>query len=287
MRLPGSGGAQAAFLPGTASGCIDAPGGALRLVLCLPDEPPPPAGYALIVAPDAGFTFGTLRDVVRLQTGARADTGLPATIVAGLGYPTPDWVDMHRRTTDLTGPASSGPGRAATLRFLEHDLLPALADAYRLDPERRMLLGHSFGGYFALRALADRPGLFSHVVASSPSIWVDPEAVFAGLDALRPPRPVCLMLSAGDEEDAAIARARPGAPPDAERLARLQERHMVARARDAAARLAAVPGLDVRFRLFEGEGHGSVIPAMLSRAVGLLAETPAGPGTGSVPPDSR
>ena len=45
--------------------------------------------------------------------------------------------------------------------------------AYRIDPSDRALLGHSFGGQFALFTLLDHPGFFSRYLVVSPSLWWD------------------------------------------------------------------------------------------------------------------
>ncbi|WP_118134687.1 alpha/beta hydrolase [Oceanicella sp. SM1341] len=273
----GAAGGGPAELPGSEVLPLAGPGGPMRLFLARPPGPPPPQGYALVLALDAAFTFGTLREAALLQSGGAAESGVAKVLVAALGYPTPDWQDMARRETDLTGPeAPPAAGRAATLTFLEHEVLPRIAARAPLDARRRMLLGHSFGGYFALRALADRPGLFSHVVASSPSVWVDPGAVSAGIAGLAAPGPgpVRVLVSVGDEEEAGVALARSGPAPDPARLARLRARHMVPRAREAAAALAARPGIDAAFHLFEAAGHGSVVAPMIARALRLLAGPP-------------
>ena len=49
-------------------------------------------------------------------------------------------------------------------------LRAAAEDGLRVDPSRRTLWGHSFGGLFTLYALLARPGSFARYAAISPSI---------------------------------------------------------------------------------------------------------------------
>jgi len=93
-------------------------------------------------------------------------------------------------------------GAAAFLAFLENDIIPYIDRTYRTQPADRGLLGHSYGGLFALYALEERPGLFQRIVAASPVAGYDHELLFkaarAKLAAL--PHPVRLDLSTGDNE---------------------------------------------------------------------------------------
>ena len=95
------------------------------------------------------------------------------------------------RTHDLTPPADTAPvrlavnardtvtqrfptaGGAAKLRqFITDELAPWVQSKYRTAPYR-ILIGHSFGGLFAIDALATTPRAFNAYVAISPSLWWD------------------------------------------------------------------------------------------------------------------
>jgi hypothetical protein len=133
-------------------------------------------------------------------------------------------------------------GAAAFLEFLEHDVIPFVDRTYRTNQAERGLLGHSYGGLFALYALEQRPGLFNRIVAASPVAGWDHNLLFAGArERLKHlPRPVRLDLSAGDEGDderefmestAAFARLLDELKPG---------------------------GLEYRYTRFPGENHNSV-----------------------------
>lgn len=230
---------------------------AFRILVSVPDAPPPSDGYGIIYALDAGWTFGTLRDAVRMQASRFASSAVKPTVIVAIGWPTPDLIDFDRRGADLIGVAGDVTRRDATLRFIEHQLLPRIEGALPVDPGHRMILGHSFGGAFALQVRAHRPGLFSHVAAGSPSIWTDPEGLFAAATPAGAP----VLITIGELETPEMAEAS-GQPAD--RVARLRARDMHGRAR----RMAAA--LDAQFVEFAGETHGSSVTVFLSRAVGFL-----------------
>jgi uncharacterized protein len=149
---------------------------------------------------------------------------------------------MARRARDFTPTrtpqeANSG-GAAAFLDFLEHELIPFVDRTWRTMPTDRGLLGHSYGGLFAIYSLEQRPALFQRIVAASPSLeWDGRLLLTAARDRLRKlSAPVRLDLSAGDDSDntdstAAFARI----------LAELKP-----------------AGLDYRFTVYRGENHNSV-----------------------------
>jgi len=132
-------------------------------------------------------------------------------------------------------------GAAAFLDFLEREIIPLIDRTYRTIPSDRGLLGHSYGGLFALYALEERPGLFQRIIAASPVAGWDHDLLLkAAAEKLKNlPKPVRLDLSAGDEgfekeladQTAAFAR----------KLGELKP-----------------AGLDYRLTFFPGENHNSV-----------------------------
>jgi hypothetical protein len=71
--------------------------------------------------------------------------------------------------------ATSG-GADVFLRFLVEELIPTIDRAYRTQPYR-ILVGHSFGGLFALHAWQRTPDLFQAYVALDPSVFWDEEVL--------------------------------------------------------------------------------------------------------------
>lgn len=103
--------------------------------------------------------------------------------------------------THLDQEPTSG-GAAAFLAFLEKEIIPFVDRTYRTQPSDRGLLGHSYGGLFALYALEERPGLFQRIVAASPVAAWDHGLLFkaARTKLAAPPHPVRLDLSTGGDE---------------------------------------------------------------------------------------
>lgn len=230
-----------------------------RIVIGWPEMPPPPGGYGAIYAMDAGWTFGSLRDGLHVLGGDGAGQKMRPTVIVAVGYPTPDMTDPARRGHDLTG-----AGRQALLDALCSRIVPQVEARLPVDPAHRMILGHSFGGAFALRAGFERRDLFSHVAAGSPSIWTAPEMILRLTKADPATRPATLVtIGALEDPDRAEAAGH-----DRARIERLRVRDMVGRARAVAQVCAA------RFIEFPGVDHGGALAPFLSEAIRFL-------GTGS------
>jgi predicted alpha/beta superfamily hydrolase len=88
-------------------------------------------------------------------TGEQFTVAMPRQIVVA--------VEHGSRAADL------GNNADAFLRFLTTELLPKIDRDYRTLPFRT-LIGHSRGGWFALRAMCREPKAFPAVIAISPSI---------------------------------------------------------------------------------------------------------------------
>lgn len=271
-------------------------GGTYRVMIARPSVEPPPAGYPVVYALDGNAVFGTLVDVLRGAEIRQALMGSvlggiePAVVVA-IGYPGDAPYDLDRRALDYTPAAPPAPGGAtgrpqpqsggadAFLAFIEDDLKPAIAREFPVDAARQALFGHSYGGLFAMHVLFTRPQAFSTYVASSPSLWWNAgsirheEEAFAAGAAGRS-YDVRVILSVGQYEQRLSPRERAALPPDKadERTRRLRQRAMVDSTAALADRLGVLPGLAVRFRIHEGETHGSVVPIALARAMPLLWE---------------
>jgi predicted alpha/beta superfamily hydrolase len=155
---------------------------------------------------------------------------------------TPDVMALRARdfTPTKTSREAASGGAAAFLDFLEHEVIPFVDRTYRTIPSDRGLLGHSYGGLFAIYALEQRPALFQRIVAASPALSWDNRLLFsAARQKLRElPSPVRLDLSVGDEDEFGFAK-------DTIAFAKLLDELKPA-------------GLNYRFTLYRGENHNSV-----------------------------
>lgn len=254
-----------------------------RILVSLPETPPPAQGYPVLFVLDGNASFPVAALVARTVERRQQVTGQTPPVVVGLGYPGEQDFDYAARRRDYTiaaasaasasaaTPATDGTatpltegGAEAFLDFIEHELKPLLQQRYRLDPGRQALFGHSFGGLLVLQALFTRPTQFSAFLASSPSIWWQERAVLQALPAHVPEcagcRPV-VQISVGALED----RLPPG-QHSPQMKALWASRPMVSEARALAAELQARPDWQGRVSYLElaGEDHGFAwLPALV------------------------
>lgn len=247
-------------------------GSAYRIFVYVPPVPPPARGFPVFYVLDGNAMFATAMESVALQMRRPDVTGVPASVVVGIGYPTETTLDPARRSFDYAPPAATaataGGGADLFVDFLQNEVKPAIEAMSPVDPRRQALFGHSLGGLFVLWTLFNRPDSFRSYSAASPSIWwsdravLASEAKFAGaLKTLR--EPVRLLLTAGSLE-----ASSPAARGDA------HARRMADEASSLANRLTAQGSdrLDVQFVEFADENHASVVPAAISRSVRFASQ---------------
>lgn len=75
-----------------------------------------------------------------------------------------------------------GGGAANFMRFFGEELIPHIDSTFRTH-DYRMLVGHSFGGLFAVHALVHDPDLFDAYIAISPSLQWDEQMLVSQADA--------------------------------------------------------------------------------------------------------
>ncbi|WEK30521.1 MAG: alpha/beta hydrolase [Candidatus Pseudomonas phytovorans] len=234
-----------------------------RLWVGTPNRPAPASGYPVLWMLDGNAALGALDS---RQLGTLADGQAP--VLVAVGYQTDQRIERAGRTYDytpalpgqaeqrdpLTGQPSGGVD--AFLDLLTERMRPMVAGLAPIDPQRQTLWGHSYGGLAVLHALFTRPGAFSDYAAASPSLWWHDGAIVReaqGLEQRLGDHPARLLLMRGSEEP---ANPRAQVKGDVE-----------GPARELAADLARVPGLQVRFERFSGLGHGPMLPASLKRVI--------------------
>lgn len=133
----------------------------------------PDRRYPVVVQLDP--TFGGLQEMAittgLLSEGEAAGT-LPETVVVGI-----DYADANQRFRDLQPPeevdgAYASTGVDAFYAALEQEVIPHVDATLPVDPERRVLVGHSLGGMFGLyaafRHAPPAPPLFAGIVSNDP-----------------------------------------------------------------------------------------------------------------------
>lgn len=248
-----------------------AAGRTYRIFVSRPTGDAPEGGYPILYILDANAMFAGFAEARRIQSfGGR---GLDKMIVVGIGHPGEQIYDP-RRMEDFTAPITTpalkqlyarypSGGRDAFRTFLLDELKPAMAKRYAVHPQRQALYGHSLGGLFALHLFYSHPGAFDTIIAASPSIWWDDQAILSEEAAWR----------ARAEKDGAAARRT--------RLLLLAGEYETegSIAQDTAAlakRLAPLSGFGVRseFMMLDGETHVTVPHRSITVTMGMAMRWP-------------
>lgn len=243
-------------------------GRSYRIHVYIPAAEPPPAGYPVLYLLDGNAIFATAVEAVRIQSRRPDKTGVSPSVVVGIGYPTEEPFGYDRFFDyTLLVPEAEHPvhpqglqwpeqgGADPFLSFIEAELKPEIESRCSIDRSRQAILGHSLGGLLVLHAMFTRPEAFSTYIAGSPSIhWnrralLEEEQIFA-TRMEREPMPLRALLAAGELEKG-------------------HERRMTESAYEMAGRLSALAddGIRVEYKEFEGEGHVSVLPGLISRGL--------------------
>jgi hypothetical protein len=181
----------------------------------------PEKNYPVIYVLDSNLFFGMVVDMVRvMNVRVPFCNELPDAIIVGIGYPASGSLVeshaqiMHLRMRDFL-PVSdewaekfiqenfpiskplTGGGASLFLQFIHQEVLPLIENVYRTDATDRTLMGHSWGGLFALYTLFHHPNLFQRYVVVSPDLTYDGEQSYAEKHTNLPVR---LYLACGESE---------------------------------------------------------------------------------------
>ncbi|MEE1613781.1 alpha/beta hydrolase [Microvirga sp. CF3016] len=233
-----------------------------RVFVAVPAGDRPVDGWPAISMLDGNAAFDDLR---------QADLDLvPGYALIGIGYETEGRHDVNARAQDYTPPVSpdaAPPSDSASekegggdvfLALLAERVLPELTKEFSLDPARRMLWGHSYGGLFVLNALFKQPDLFRSYCAVSPSLWWHAPLTLHMEGASR-------RRAAGQSDLLLLYEVTEDPRGDERRRARMvQGRAML---KDMLERLAARPDIALTQRAYPGENHGSMFQVGLKAAL--------------------
>lgn len=268
-----------------------------RIYVWAPSQPAPPAGRPVIYVLDGETTFMLVRDAARSLAASYPGSDLP--VIVALAYDNAEPYSAGglretnvQRTYDYTPavakeklgasfddqPWPPTGGAAGFLDFIQRELKPAIEADFPIDRGRQTLLGHSFGGLFTLDAFFNCAECFTTYVASSPSVWYGSRYIEqVAQQFVTNPRPSLrgkrLLITVGELEQTRVPER--GERARAEWLAHSR---MVDGNRELAARLQSLRahGLDMQFRVFEGESHLSVkAPAANYGVRFAMAQTPS------------
>ncbi|WP_251976898.1 alpha/beta hydrolase [Salinicola avicenniae] len=239
----------------------------------VPDAPVPANGYPVLYVLDGNARFPLAVAAREALTLESPQGGVAPWLIVGIGYPETLRFDGAARSEDYTPSGEGLPMKDARgrpqggadrfLEFIEDELKPELAQRFAVDRSRSALLGHSYGGLFALHVALTHPRSFSDYIAVSPSLWWGDSYLFRELGERDRARgeaspALRLLIGVGDRE---ISR-RPTA------LATDTGESAIPAMRDNAVRMADAlmdrfPRWQIVSTRFAGAGHGDVMwPAM-------------------------
>ena len=100
-------------------------------------------------------------------------------------------------------------GANKTLDFIKTELIPKIEEDYHVN-SYRLLVGHSFGGIFAVNALLTDPSIFDSYISISPSMWWDQQNLVERADKFLESNPELdqfFYMTMGDEGGAMLGGA--------------------------------------------------------------------------------
>lgn len=233
--------------------------------------------YPALFVTDANYGFPVIRAIA--DRVSRLGVGLEDFILVGLSYAkgedgtasrNRDYT-FHRSDTKNNRDLAQGAvgyGQAnAYLDFLVRDVFPMLEAKYRIDPNRRIYVGHSYGSLLGLEALFNQPKLFSHYILGSPSLWYDKPQVFdmeRRYAAQHGDLPVKIQFFIGSYEAVKAGNSRYNKSND-----------MVADLDQFVTQMRShhYKGLELKSTVLNDEDHATVFPALITR--GLMWALPA------------
>lgn len=138
---------------------------------------------------------------------------------------------------------------------------------YRIDPNRRIYVGHSYGSLLGLEALFNQPKLFSHYILGSPSLWYDKPQVFdmeRRYAVQHGDLPAKIQFFIGGYETVKAGNSRYN-----------KSHNMVADLDQFVTQMRShrYQGLDLKSTVLNDEDHATVFPALITR--GLMWALPA------------
>lgn len=169
-----------------------------RVWTAIPNKAAPPSGYPVLYMLDGNAVMDRLPEALLEQLTEHS----PPVIVA-IGYQTNLPFDLNGRAYDYTllpGTARKGNennprfhrktgGGPAFRQLLERHIAPQVEQGITINPERRGVWGHSYGGLFVLDAWLSS-SFFHMYYSASPSLSRDNVALLNRLATVKP-SPFC------------------------------------------------------------------------------------------------
>ncbi|SEH77488.1 hypothetical protein SAMN05660691_01312 [Rheinheimera pacifica] len=213
---------------------------------------------------DANYAFPLIRSI-RNRLGAGGQN-IEDFVIVGLSYAKGD-TPTDSRNLDYTPTATrAGYGGAALYAdYLQQQVIPFVLKHYQVDPNRKLFVGHSYGGLLGTQILLTKPETFDTYILSSPSLWFDKKYMFkleqqytARQQQLKKlNKTLRVQLYAAEYEQ---IKDGPRYAKSVNIKADMQQFEKTLKSRN-------YPGLQVESQIIADEDHLSVFPSMISRAL--------------------
>ncbi|WP_232056468.1 alpha/beta hydrolase [Pseudoalteromonas sp. A25] len=147
--------------------------------------------YPLVLLNDTSYSIATASGIVHLME--RRD--IEDVILVGISYSigddplisrtrdyTPTYAPKETNGHSLEAQKHSGKAKQY-MHFIAEEVLPLLNKNYRINNNKTVFVGHSFGGLLGANILLNMPELFDHYILGSPSLYYDNKVTFRLEDA--------------------------------------------------------------------------------------------------------
>ena len=218
-----------------------------------------PAVYML----DAEYSFALSSQIVSHLSDRNR---VPPLISVAIGYPdksqyrrfrtrdyTPYFHGDGGYSEELQKESGGGPG---FLSVIENDIVPFVEETFAASDKERTLVGHSYGGLFALYAWITSPELFDNYLIVSPSLW------YADGKPLADAAEACAASEFSKTRDLYLAVGEYEEQPQNGRTM-VSDLNALQKILDA----CTARKTSTYLRVFEDETHASIFPAALSTGI--------------------
>lgn len=223
--------------------------------------------YPLVVVNDSIYAFPLASGVMQLMGGQVIQEAILVGISDSKGDDrgvsrtrdyTPTFSPMEKNGHSSASRLASGHAKEY-VEFIASQVIPILQKNYRIEPHKKIFVGHSFGGLLGSYILVNRPEVFDYYIIGSPSLWYDNKVIFS------------MEKKYAEQHKTLKAKAMIYVDDNS---GNLNNKKMVddVLAFEKALRSRNYSGLNLQVEVLKDENHHSVFPGLLSR--GLMAAIP-------------
>ena len=229
--------------------------------------------FPVLFVTDANYAFPLVRSIGRMA--GDGGKGVEDFVLIGLSYAKGETGQYSRRrdytpTTNSADTASDMPDRPAVhgeaepyRKFIADEVFPLVAESYRVDMNRKVFAGHSYGALLGTHILLTEPTMFERYILSSPSLWFDNKVMLArerAYSAAHTDMRAEVFLSIGAFETV---------NPSSRNKRYHRTKDMVRDLRTFAAQLRSrhYPSLRLEATVIDDEDHLTVYPAAITRGL--------------------